>query len=93
MDNNNDVYFDETNEKVSLESDNMHDSNSNSCNDESDSDDSEDEMSDDSNNDKYNGYNGYNEYSECDKDYYYHDKRYKRKGSLMINPIIFLITA
>ncbi len=55
----------------------------------------EEKILDDSNlynNNGYNGYNGYNEYGSYNKDYYYHDKRYKRKSSLIISPIISLIT-
>ncbi|CAB4378408.1 unnamed protein product [Rhizophagus irregularis] len=51
---NNDVYFDETNEV------NTHDSDSNSYNDDSDSDDSEEEMPDDSGYNRYSEYDGYN---------------------------------
>ncbi|GBC35923.1 hypothetical protein GLOIN_2v1652170 [Rhizophagus irregularis DAOM 181602=DAOM 197198] len=58
--------------------------------DDSNSSDSEEEMPDD---DGYNGYGGYNEYGECDRGYYYHDGRYERKSSPMMNPIISPVTA
>ncbi|RGB23478.1 hypothetical protein C1646_774449 [Rhizophagus diaphanus] len=84
-----DVYFNETND------DNTHNGNSNSCNDDSDPDSNyEDEMPDESGNDDgYNGYGGYNEYSERDRGYYYHDRRYERKTSPMMSPIISPVTA
>ncbi|PKC04823.1 hypothetical protein RhiirA5_421742, partial [Rhizophagus irregularis] len=86
---NDDVYFDQINE-VS-----MHDSDSNLYNDNSNSDDSEEEMLDDSDDDGYNRYSRYsryNEYDEYDRGYYYRDRKYKRKSSPMMSPIIFLIT-
>jgi hypothetical protein len=53
-----------------------------------------DEMPDDSDDDGYNGYGGYNnEYGERDRGYYYRDGRYERRGSLMMSPIIFPVTA
>ncbi|GET65176.1 hypothetical protein GLOIN_2v1768632 [Rhizophagus irregularis DAOM 181602=DAOM 197198] len=39
------------------------------------------------------GYGGYNEYSERDRGYYCYDGGYERKTSLMMSPIIFLVTA
>ncbi|PKC16139.1 hypothetical protein RhiirA5_407405 [Rhizophagus irregularis] len=39
------------------------------------------------------GYGGYNEYGECDRGYYCHDGRYKRRGSPMMSPIISPVTA
>src|ERR1044072_4357175 len=33
----------------------------------------------------YDEYGGYNEYDECDRDYYYCDGRYERRGFSMIN--------
>ncbi|PKC69806.1 hypothetical protein RhiirA1_455579 [Rhizophagus irregularis] len=86
---NDDVYFDQINE-VS-----MHDSDSNLYNDNSNSDDSEEEMLDDSDDDGYNRYSRYsryNEYDEYDRGYYYRDRKYKRKSSPIMSPIIFLIT-
>ncbi|RIA97793.1 hypothetical protein C1645_813669 [Glomus cerebriforme] len=44
------------------------------------------------NNDGYDEYDRYNEYDECNKDYYYHNERYKRKILPMISPIISLVT-
>ena len=83
-----DIYFDETNDA------NTHDGNSNLCNDISDSNsNSEDKMLNDSDDNGYNGYSGYNEYGKCDRGYYYHVRRYEKRGSLMISPIIFLVTA
>ncbi len=49
-------------------------------------------MLDNSDDDRYNGYGEYNKYSKYNKDYYYYDKRYERRKSLMMNLIIFLIT-
>ncbi len=75
------------------------DGNSNSCNDVFNSDDSEKEMpervspKDDSDDDEYNGYSRYNEYDKRDRGYYYHDRRYERKTSPMISPIISPVTA
>src|SRR6266498_515073 len=90
-DDDDDVYFDGANEKVPLlqrlqpESDNTHDGVSNSCNVDSDPDsNSGDKMSDDSDDDGYNGYGEYNKYDECDRDYYYRDRRYERKVLLMM---------
>uniref|UniRef100_U9SK39 Uncharacterized protein n=1 Tax=Rhizophagus irregularis (strain DAOM 181602 / DAOM 197198 / MUCL 43194) TaxID=747089 RepID=U9SK39_RHIID len=79
-----DMYFDEINDA------NTHDGNFNSCNNISDPDsNSGDEMPDDSDNDGYNGYSGYNECGEYDRGYYYRDRRYERRGSPMMSPIIF----
>ncbi len=47
--------------------------------------DSEEKMPDDSDDDGYNGYNGNSGY---DGGYYYHDRRYERKTSPMMSPII-----
>src|SRR6266498_1874092 len=90
-----DVYFDEMNEEMPSGSDNTHDGDSNSCNDDSDPDsNSGDEMPDESDNDdKYDGYGEYNEYGEHDRGYYYRDRRYKRKSSPMMSPIISPVTA
>ena len=90
-----DMYFDKMNEEVPLGSDNTYDGDSNSCNDNSDPDNnSEDEMPDESdNNNGYDGYSGYNEYGERDRGYYYRDRRYERKNSSMMSPIISLVTA
>ena len=74
------MYFNKTNNA------NTHDSDSNSSNNDSDYNDSND-LDDEG----YNGYGGYNEYGKYDKDYYYCDRRYERKGSLLMSPIIFLI--
>ena len=64
------------------------------CNDDSDpNSNSEEEMSDDSNDDAYNRYSEYNEYGECDRGYYYCDRRYERRGSPMMSPIISSVTA
>ncbi|EXX67564.1 uncharacterized protein OCT59_021833 [Rhizophagus irregularis] len=83
-----DMYFDEINDA------NTHDGNFNSCNNISDPDsNSGDEMPDDSDNDGYNGYSGYNECGEYDRGYYYRDRRYERRGSPMMSPIIFPVTA
>jgi hypothetical protein len=73
-------------------------SNSDANKSENSSDNSEDEMPDNSDDgyngyDEYNGYDGYNEYSECDRGYYYRNRRYERKISPMMNPIISLVTA
>ncbi len=57
--------------------------------------DSKEEMSDDSdsyNNDGYNECDGYNEYDECDRGYYYCDRRRKRKTLLMMSLIISPVT-
>ena len=51
------------------------------------------EIPDDSDDDGYNGYGRYNEYGECDRGYYYHDRRYERKVSPMMSPIISPVTA
>ena len=50
-------------------------------------------MPDDSDDDGYNGYGGYNEYGERDRGYYYHDRRYERRGSPLMSPIISPVTA
>ncbi|RIA87593.1 hypothetical protein C1645_854263 [Glomus cerebriforme] len=85
-----DVYFGKANEV------NKYDGDPNSINDDSDSDsNSEDEIPDDSDDDGYNrygGYGGYNEYGEHDRGYYYRDRRYERRGSPMMSPIISLVT-
>ena len=49
-------------------------------------------LKDDSDNNGYNGYGKYNKYGKYDKDNYYHDRRYKKKVLLMMNPIISLVT-
>jgi len=77
-----DVYFDNGFELVK-ETNNDIDSNRDI--------DSGDEISDNSD-DKYNRYSGYNEYDERDSGYYYHGRRYERKTSPMISPIISLVT-
>ncbi|PKC02407.1 hypothetical protein RhiirA5_425290 [Rhizophagus irregularis] len=83
-----DMYFDEINDA------NTHDGNFNSCNNISDpNSNSGDEMPDDSDDDGYNGYSGYNECGECDRGYYYRDRRYERRGSSMMSPIISPVTA
>ncbi|PKC56203.1 hypothetical protein RhiirA1_474341 [Rhizophagus irregularis] len=51
------------------------------------------EMPDDSDDDGYNSYGGYNEYGEYDRGYYYHNRRYERKSSPMMSPIISPVTA
>ncbi|UZO17812.1 uncharacterized protein OCT59_009149 [Rhizophagus irregularis] len=62
--------------------------------DENDENDSEEEMPDESDNDDgYDGYGGYNEYGECDRGYYYRNRRYERKTSSMMSPIISPVTA
>ncbi len=89
-----DVYFDEMNEEVPSGLDNIHNSDSNSCNNDSDSNsNSEDKMPDESDNDdEYDGYSEYNEYSKCDRGHYYRDERYERKSSSMMSLIISLVT-
>lgn len=54
--------------------------------------DSEEKMSDNSDNDRYNRYSRYNENSERNRDYYYCNKRYKRKTFPIISSIIFSVT-
>ena len=49
-----------------------------------------DKIPDDSNN-EYNRYGKYNKYSEHDSDYYYRNKKYERKTSLMMSSIISLV--
>ncbi|RIA81684.1 hypothetical protein C1645_836602 [Glomus cerebriforme] len=85
-----DMYFDkelnsegETNGEVPSRSDNTHDDDSNSCSGDSDPDNnSGDKMLDDLDNDRYN------KYGEYDRGYYYHDRRYERRRSPMMSPII-----
>lgn len=48
--------------------------------------DSEEKMPDDSDD------NGYNEYGKYDRGYYYYNRGYERKISLMVSPIISLVT-
>ncbi|CAG8455283.1 13466_t:CDS:10, partial [Dentiscutata heterogama] len=50
--------------------------------------DSEEERLDESDDDGYNGYDRYDEYGGCDRGYYYRDRRYERKSSPMMSPII-----
>ncbi|GBB89969.1 hypothetical protein RclHR1_16820001 [Rhizophagus clarus] len=54
--------------------------------------DSEEEMLDESDDNEYNDYGGYNEYGECDRGYYYCNRRYERKSSPMMSPIISPVT-
>ncbi|CAG8493506.1 15045_t:CDS:2 [Cetraspora pellucida] len=55
--------------------------------------DSKEERLDESNDNRYNGYDRYDKYSECDRGYYYHNRRYERKSSPMMSPIILPVTA
>ncbi|RGB35192.1 hypothetical protein C1646_759645 [Rhizophagus diaphanus] len=50
--------------------------------------DSEEEMPDESDDNEYDRYGRYNEYGECDRGYYYRDRRYERKTSPMMSSII-----
>ncbi|CAG8626928.1 14834_t:CDS:2 [Cetraspora pellucida] len=95
-DNYNEVYYDDeacfddstpqlekgTNEVLIVDnSDYSHDNNS------------EEERLDELDDDEYNEYNIYDEYSGYDRGYYYHDRRYERKSSLMMSSIISPVTA
>jgi hypothetical protein len=55
--------------------------------------DSEEEMPDESDDDGYNRYDGYDEWGNCDRGYYYRDRRHERKTSSMMSPIISPVTA
>ncbi|RGB23919.1 hypothetical protein C1646_773811 [Rhizophagus diaphanus] len=72
----------ETNEEVASQSVKTDDDSD--CNRDSDS---EEEMPGDSNDDEYDGY------GERDRGYYYCNKKYERKVSPMMSPIISLVTA
>ncbi|GBB88496.1 hypothetical protein RclHR1_01500026 [Rhizophagus clarus] len=92
------AYFDstpqsvkETNKEVVSQSGG--ETNESKSDNDSDSNDSEEEMADDSDDDGYNGYGEYNEYGERDRGYYYRDRRYERRGSPMMSPIISPVTA
>ncbi|PKB96415.1 hypothetical protein RhiirA5_367758 [Rhizophagus irregularis] len=50
--------------------------------------DSEEEVPDESDDDGYNRYDGYDEWGNCDRGYYYRDRRRERKTSPMMSPII-----
>ncbi len=90
---NDDVYFDK---KVDHDSAPHLMKEMNDDNDCSHNNDSEKKMpneSDNSDDNRYDGYSEYNEYGEYNKGYYYCDRRYERRGSLMMSPIIFSVTA
>ena len=87
------MYFNEVNDIVSSGPVNIHNGYSNSYNNDSNfNNNSEDEMLDDSDNDEYNEYSGYNEYGKHDRDYYYCNRRYERRGFPLMSPIILLVT-
>jgi len=60
--------------------------------DDNDSSDPKKEIPDELDNNRYNRYSRYNKYGKYNRDYYYYDRRYEKKGSLMMSSIIFPIT-
>ncbi|RIA96162.1 hypothetical protein C1645_815734 [Glomus cerebriforme] len=87
---NDDIYFyfkdkkeKVTNEEVSKVSDMVDDNNNCSYN-----NDFEEKMPDDSDVNEY-----HDKYSKYNRSYYYHNRRYEKKVSLMMSPIISLVIA
>ncbi len=55
------------------------------------SDDSKGERLDKLDDDKYNEYGRYNKYNKHNKGYYYSNRRYEKRGSPIMSPIILSI--